>query len=1456
VGEIAVVYYKNKEKRVEKRCFKKIKDSFFNWKILVILGLFLFVFSPISQAAIRDTLTYQGKILDSSMLPPVDGNYNMQFTIYDSLVAGNLLWTETWNAGNQVAISDGVFTVELNNICASWIGACASNGGVSWSTDSLYLEIGYDADGNGSFEETFAPRKRFTAVPYAQMAARLETASSVLFTDNTDHSLAWNQAADRTLTVENTNGANVANLSVEGQVRVGQFAVAPAALGNGALYYNTANHNLYLYQNSAWQIVGGSGSSDDIWDADLDTGVQTEEGADEDKIRFDIGNTSGTAYPDILVLDGTNGFVWNDSGAAALDFRIEGDTNANLIFVDASADKVGFGNNAPGARVDITASDANALRINPYNTGAGNMGELQFMELVANGSNYVGFKSPDNITTSLAWVLPNADGAAGAFLKTDGAGNLGWATSLKSLWDADADTGIQVEEGADDDTIRFDLGTTASDALKLTQTAGFVWNDSGLDTLDVRMESDTDANLFFLDAGNNNIGIGEAAPDTNAKLEVAGNVMMDDYLYFQNTTTDYLRFDGSNFILSNDLLPSASGTYNLGSSTMRWDKTYIGGNSLHIGVDTNDYDISYDTANAALVFNEVSENTDWRVEGDTDINLFFVDAGNNNIGIGEAAPDVNAKLEVAGNVMMDDYLYFNNATIDYLRHDGTTFVMSDDFLASANNTYDFGTTTVRWQDQFMQGALNIGANGDDYDVSFDTTNNNLVFNEGGETNGLRIEGDTHANLLLVDGVNDRVGVGIDDLTLFDNRMVVENSTTDAVLRLLGPDGTYGYGARLRFGDGDYVYMDEYADDNFMMYAYGNIYLDSGAGGIYAPDVYTTATATPRRAMYVDSTGLLGYQPSSLRYKENVVNMEDIDWLYNLRPVNFDYKDHIETKYDKYGNEYTVTIPGTDVQEYGLIAEEVESVNALLVSYNEDGLVETVEYDKLVTPMLKAIQDQKGNMDPLLERIKVIDNGLEISRSGATDEVDSLVLYQDSNDSAGLHLVKTGTGALGQQAAIYVSGAKNSSAGDNDGIGSGYGLYVNSETTGTAKLLGLESDDTTGGKLADTEAFYVRADGVTKVYEGDVVPTFGADGEFGFYTSGGTRRLYFESNGTRTYINRSGTGDYSEYFRITDPTLKRDWGTVVIMDVSGSDLGVARSVLFKDKNVLGVVSEFGTRNNDDEEGMRHEDFNWANIAMLGQVPVKVTNQNGPIAVGDYLTSSSVIGHAMKADSGDPILGIAMEAFSGTVQSSEGMVDCLLSRNNQGNIATLLQDLQERQTLTAEDVLAVINNESLALNYLVMTKGEVMEGLKVHGELELDSQNIGSTVVLSGEQRVRVYFPESFRIKPIVTVSPELTADNETYFDFQYLLYDVNADGFSIKLNQPLDYDLRFNWQAFAQADYSNDFEIDIPDSTPVSNIQPLVSFDCRADNLSACVTARDCWQFADIAKWTGSSCVLK
>ena len=57
-----------------------------------------------------------------------------------------------------------------------------------------------------------------------------------------------------------------------------------------------------------------------------------------------------------------------------------------------------------------------------------NAKELRFEEASGIGNNYVGFEAPATLGGDQIWVLPTADGSAGQYLKTDGSGNLGWAT--------------------------------------------------------------------------------------------------------------------------------------------------------------------------------------------------------------------------------------------------------------------------------------------------------------------------------------------------------------------------------------------------------------------------------------------------------------------------------------------------------------------------------------------------------------------------------------------------------------------------------------------------------------------------------------------------------------------------------------------------------------------------------------------------------------------------------------------------------------------------------------------------------------------------------------------------------------------------------------------------------------------------------------------------------------------
>jgi len=68
-------------------------------------------------------------------------------------------------------------------------------------------------------------------------------------------------------------------------------------------------------------------------------------------------------------------------------------------------------------------------------------GTLKINEGTDNGSNYVGLKAPNNITTSVTFTLPSADGSNGQILTTDGSGGLSFASAASSSFTIAADSG-------------------------------------------------------------------------------------------------------------------------------------------------------------------------------------------------------------------------------------------------------------------------------------------------------------------------------------------------------------------------------------------------------------------------------------------------------------------------------------------------------------------------------------------------------------------------------------------------------------------------------------------------------------------------------------------------------------------------------------------------------------------------------------------------------------------------------------------------------------------------------------------------------------------------------------------------------------------------------------------------------------------------------------------------------
>jgi hypothetical protein len=122
----------------------------------------------------------------------------------------------------------------------------------------------------------------------------------------------------------------------------------------------------------------------------------------EKRLDFFLGDGSGTLLHKIRSLEVTFNEPGND-----IDFRVEGDTNANLLFVDAGADRVGIG----------TATPAQSLHVN---SGRIRLGTVDWI---------TGSGSPEGVhSAAIGSFYSRTDGGllSSFYVKESGTGNTGW----------------------------------------------------------------------------------------------------------------------------------------------------------------------------------------------------------------------------------------------------------------------------------------------------------------------------------------------------------------------------------------------------------------------------------------------------------------------------------------------------------------------------------------------------------------------------------------------------------------------------------------------------------------------------------------------------------------------------------------------------------------------------------------------------------------------------------------------------------------------------------------------------------------------------------------------------------------------------------------------------------------------------------------------------------------------
>lgn len=240
---------------------------------LISLAIVAFLLVP-RAAAQSTTFTYQGLLTDAGT--PANGNFDLQFGLFDALTAGTQIGFTL--ARPNVTVTGGVFTVSLDFGAGGFPGA------------DRHLEISVRPAGGSTFT-TLAPRQPILSTPYAIRTLSAATADDAtrlggqlasayaktgdpvaantlvglvsttnLPVGSTSNTVA---AGDHTHTdfIQNTALPQTAAFNITGDGTIGGFLTArivngsapPASPGAGRLYFDTVLKSLMVYDGTAWR---------------------------------------------------------------------------------------------------------------------------------------------------------------------------------------------------------------------------------------------------------------------------------------------------------------------------------------------------------------------------------------------------------------------------------------------------------------------------------------------------------------------------------------------------------------------------------------------------------------------------------------------------------------------------------------------------------------------------------------------------------------------------------------------------------------------------------------------------------------------------------------------------------------------------------------------------------------------------------------------------------------------------------------------------------------------------------------------------------------------------------------------------------------------------------------------------------------------------------------------------